>query len=130
MICFKKNLYLFFVFLFLLNSCVSLPGVNKNIGKKKPSKKVIENEYSINDVGINIIKINSLSEIDIDYYNKKKVEEIDYKVNKFKNIYEYKYEYILGPADSISINLTDTDDLDNTYLIDQDGMMICLLLEK
>ena len=35
----------------------------------------------------------------------------------------YKYEYILGPADSISINLTDTDDLDNTYLIDQEGMI-------
>ena len=76
MICFKKNLYLFFVFLFLLNSCVSLPGVNKNIGKKKPNKKVIENEYSINDVGINIIKINSLSEIDIDYYNKKKLKRL------------------------------------------------------
>jgi len=123
MIYFKKYLNFIFIFLLFLNNCAPLPGINKNISKKKPSKKVIENEYSIKDVGINIIKINSLSESDIDYYNKKKIEEIDYKVNKFKNIYEYKYEYILGPADSISINLTDTDDLDNTYLIDQDGMI-------
>ncbi len=123
MMYFKKYLNFILIFLLLLNNCTPLPGINKNISKKKPSKKVIENEYSISDVGINIIKINSLSESDIDYYNKKKIEEIDYKVNKFKNIYEYKYEYILGPADSISINLTDTDDLDNTYLIDQDGMI-------
>jgi polysaccharide export outer membrane protein len=33
------------------------------------------------------------------------------------------YEYILGPADIISINLTDTDDLDNSYEIDPDGMI-------
>ena len=29
----------------------------------------------------------------------------------------------MGPADSISIDLTDTDDLDNVYLIDQEGMI-------
>ena len=75
------------------------------------------------DVGVNIIDINKLSESDIDFYNKSIVEEIDYKINKYSNIYNYKYEYILGPSDSISINLTDTDDLDNTYLIDQDGMI-------
>ena len=45
---------------------------------------------------------------------KNKIEEIDYKVKKFSNIYDYKYEYILGAADTISINLTDTDDLDNS----------------
>ena len=61
--------------------------------------------------------------MDIDFYNKRKIEEADYKVKKFSNIYDYNYEYILGPADSISINLTDTDDLDNTYLIDQEGMI-------
>ena len=65
-----------------------LPGINKSPSKKKPNKKIIESEYSINDVGINIIKINSLSEMDIDFYNKRKVEEVDYKVKKFSNIYE------------------------------------------
>ena len=53
--------------------------------------------------------------MDIDYYNKNKIEEVDFKVKKFSNIYDYKYEYILGPL-IISINLTDTDDLDNSYL--------------
>ena len=120
---FKKFLNISFISLFFLTSCVSLPGINKLPSKKKQNRKVIESEYSIKDVGINIIKINSLSEMDIDYYNKRKVEEVDFKVNKFSNIYNYKYEYILGPADSISINLTDTDDLDNTYLIDQEGMI-------
>ena len=120
---FKKFLNISFISLFFLTSCVSLPGINKSPSKKKQNRKVIESEYSIKDVGINIIKINSLSEMDIDYYNKRKVEEVDFKVNKFSNIYNYKYEYILGPADSISINLTDTDDLDNTYLIDQEGMI-------
>ena len=111
------------ILLFFLNSCVSLPGINKSPSKKKPNKKIIESEYSIKDIAINIVNINSLSEIDIDFYNKSKVEEVDYKVKKFSNIYDYNYEYILGPADSISINLTDTDDLDNSYLIDEQGMI-------
>ena len=123
MILLKKISKIFFVVLFFLNSCVSLPGINKSPSKKKINKKIIKSEYSINDVGINIIKINSLSDMDIDFYNKQKIDEVDFKVKKFSNIYNYKYEYILGPADSISINLTDTDDLDNTYLIDQDGMV-------
>jgi len=120
---FKKFLNISFISLFVLTSCVSLPGINKSPSKKKPSRKIIESEYSIKDVGINIVKINSLSEMDIDYYNKNKIEEVDFKVKKFSNIYDYKYEYILGPADTISINLTDTDDLDNSYLIDQEGMI-------
>ena len=119
----KNYLKFCFIVLFFLNSCVSLPGINKSPSKKKPNKKVIESEYSIKDVGINIIKINTLSEMDIDIYNKNKVEEVDYKVKKFSDIYNYNYEYILGAADTISINLTDTDDLDNTYLIDEQGMI-------
>ena len=62
----------FFIILFFLNSCVSLPGINKSPSKKKANKKNIESEYSINDVGINLININTLSEMDIDFYNKKK----------------------------------------------------------
>ncbi len=119
----KKLSFFFVIFLFFLNSCVSLPGINKSPSNKKASKDIVESKYSIKDVGINLIDINKLSEIDIDFYNKNKVVEADYKVKKFSSIYDYNYEYILGPADSISINLTDTDDLDNTYLIDQDGMI-------
>ena len=78
-----KNLskYLF-ILLFFLNSCVSLPGINKSPSKKKPNNKIIQSKYSIKDVGINVININSLSEMDIDFYNKSKVEEVDYKVKK------------------------------------------------
>ena len=119
----KKILKFWLVVLFFLNSCVSLPGINKSPSKKKSNKKIIESEFSIKDVGINIVNVNTLSEIDINFYNKSKIEEADYKVKKFSTIYNYSYEYILGPADSISINLTDTDDLDNTYLIGQDGMI-------
>ncbi len=119
-----KNLskYIFVIFIFL-NSCVSLPGINKSPSQKQINKKITESKYSIEDVGINIININSLSNNDINFYNEKKIEEADYKVKKFSDIYNYKYEYILGPADSISIDLTDTDDLDKTYLIDQEGMI-------
>ena len=119
-----KNISKYFTILFLfLIGCTSLPGINESPSKKKANKKIIKSQYTIKDVSINIININNLSEIDLDFYNKKKVEEADYKVKKFSDIYNYNYEYILGPADSISIDLTDTDDLDNTYLLDQQGMI-------
>ena len=118
----KKILNVYIILLFL-NSCVSLPGINKNPQSQKLNEKIIPNEYSINDVGINLVDLNSLTEDEINKHNRDKVEELDYKVNKISNIYNYKYEYILGAADSISIDLTDTDDLDNTYLIDQYGMI-------
>ena len=118
------NISKYFIILFLfLISCASLPGINESPIKKKANQKLIESQYTINDVRINIININNLSEVDINFYNEKKVEEADYKVKKFSDIYNYKYEYILGPADSISIDLTDTDDLDNTYTLDQQGMI-------
>ena len=75
------------------------------------------------DVGINIISINSLTDQEINKLNGNKIEQLDFKVKNFSNIYKYKYEYILGPSDSVSINLTDTDDLDGTYLIDEVGMI-------
>ena len=80
---FLKNLLKYFFNLFFLNSCVSLPGINKSPNKKKPNKKIIESEYSINDVGINIIKINTLSEMDIDFYNKKKLRKLIIKLKNF-----------------------------------------------
>ena len=109
--------------LFFLNSCVTLPGINKSPKSKKSNIKTPVSKYSINDVGINIINLNSLSEEEIRKFNQNQIEEINNKINKFSNIYEYRYEYILGSADSISLDLTDTDDLDGTYLIDQDGMV-------
>ena len=117
-----RNFTLLFVTIFFLNSCTSLPGINQNI-KDRERKVTSESKYSIEDVGIEIIPINILSESEFNLLNKKKVEELDLKVNKFDDIYNYKYEYILGPSDIISINLTDTDDIDNSYEIDPDDFI-------
>tara|TARA_Y100000768_G_C23934775_1_gene661985 strand:- start:150 stop:1280 length:1131 start_codon:yes stop_codon:yes gene_type:complete len=119
----KKKIELFVILLFVLNSCVSLPGIVKNPSKKKANQEIFSSEYSMDDVGVNIIEINSLTDEELIKLNKSKINKLEYKVNKFSDIYEYRYEYILGPADSISIDLTDTDDLDGIYLIDQDGMI-------
>ena len=118
---YKKILFIFTLF-FLLQSCATLPGINQNIEERR---KIVstESEYSINDVGIEIVEINSLKENDFSTLNNKKVEELDFKVKKFNDIYDYRYEYILGPADIISIDLTDTDDLDDSYEIDPDGFI-------
>ena len=123
MIFLNKIIIVFITLLYVLNSCVSLPGINKNPKSQKQSENITKYEYSINDVGINIIDLNSLSDFEIKKYNNDKIEELDYRVNKISDIYDYRYEYILGPADSISLDLTDTDDLDNTYLIDEYGMI-------
>ena len=123
MIFLNKIIIVFITLLYVLNSCVSLPGINKNPKSQKQSENINKYEYSINDVGINIIDLNSLSDFEIKKYNNDKIEELDYRVNKISDIYDYRYEYILGPADSISLDLTDTDDLDNTYLIDEYGMI-------
>jgi polysaccharide biosynthesis/export protein len=123
MIILNKKIIVFITLLYVLNGCVSLPGINKNPKSQKQSENITKYEYSINDVGINIIDLNSLSDFEIKKYNNNKIEELDYKVNKISDIYDYRYEYILGPADGISLDLTDTDDLDNTYLIDEYGMI-------
>ena len=106
----------------ILSACTILPGIN-NLQTKKTTPNFFENNYSIDDIGIEIIKINSFSENDFKTLNNKKVEELDFKIKKFDDIYNYRYEYILGPADIISIDLTDTDDLDNSYEIDPDGLI-------
>ena len=108
--------------LIILSACTILPGIN-NLQTKKAAPNFFENNYSIDDIGIEIIKINSFTENDFNILNESNVEELNFNINKFENIYNYRYEYILGPADVISINLTDTDDLDNSYEIDPDGFI-------
>ena len=119
----NKKIIIFLNLLFILSSCTSPTGINKNPKNQKPNENIAKYGYSIKDVGINLIDLNSLSESEIERYNNDKIIELNYKVNKISDIYDYRYEYILGPADSISIDLTDTDDLDNIYLIDEDGMI-------
>ncbi len=123
MIFLKKRLIFIVSILVVLNGCVGLPGINKTPNKKKANKEISISEYSINDVKINLININSLSVNEINIYNENKLPLINNEINNYSEIYDYRYEYILGPADSISINLTDTDDLDGIYLIDQMGLI-------
>jgi len=108
-----------FVILFTY-SCVYLPGINKDLKEQKSSKN-ITGYYSIKDIAINIIDINKLNENQINNYNKSQVKELKYSIKKFSNIYNYQYAYALGSADTISINLTDTNDLDGSYIIGPNG---------
>ena len=119
----NKSFKIILLILFFLTSCVSLPGIVKNPSKKKLNQETLSGNYTMDDVGINIISINSLTDQEINKLNENKIDELDFKVKNFLNIYNYKYEYILGASDTVSINLTDTDDLDGTYLIDEMGMI-------
>ena len=119
----KKITFLSILILLLLNNCTILPGINKSPHKKNLNKKIQTSKYSINDVKINVIKINKLSEDEIIGYSKNQTYDNENQIQDYSEIYDYRYEYILGPSDSISIDLTDTDDLDGVYKIDQDGMI-------
>ena len=119
----NKSFKIILLILFFLTSCVSLPGIVKNPSKKKLNQETLSGNYTMDDGGINIIGINSLTDQEINKLNENKIDELDFKVKNFSNIYNYKYEYILGASDTVSINLTDTDDLDGTYLIDEMGMI-------
>jgi len=119
---FFKNIIIIFFAIIFLNSCAVLPGINDGPTKRK-GKINLNSEYSIEDIGIEIVEINKLSENDFKIINKSEISELDFKISEFNDIYNYRYEYILGPADIVSINLTDTDDIDNSYEIDPDGMI-------
>ena len=120
---------IFLTLLFFLTSCAQLPGINKSPKKQMPQKKT-PGEYSINDVEIDIINLNKSSDSLLDFYNKRKIQKLDYKIKNSSNIYNYKYEYVLGTSDVITIDLTDTDDIDNSYIIDTDGMIDLPFIEK
>ena len=115
-----KKVINIFIITFFIYSCSILPGINKNPKKQKSSKHII-GYYSVNDISIDIIDINKLNETQINNYNISKVKDLKYSINEFSNIYNYRYEYALGPSDVISINLTDTDDVDGSYIIDPIG---------
>jgi len=117
---FLSNIIKIVFILFFTHGCSSLPGINE---EPKEQKKSVVNPgyYTINDVTIDIIDINELNEDQIEDYNNTKVLETEYSISQFSNIYNYKYEYALGSSDTISINLTDTDDIDGTYIISPDG---------
>jgi len=115
---FKISKIIFIIF--LTYGCSYLPGINKDI-KNQKSTKNITGYYSINDITIDIIDINKLNKNQINNYNKSQVNEPKRSIKEFSNIYNYQYAYALGSADTISINLTDTDDIDGSYIISPDG---------
>ena len=119
---FFKNIIIIILTILFLNSCAVLPGINDSPSAKK-DKTNSNSEYSIEDVGIEIIEINKLSKNEFEIFNRSEISELNFKIDEFKDIYNYRYEYILGPADIVSINLTDTDDIDNSYEIDPEGMI-------
>jgi protein involved in polysaccharide export with SLBB domain len=110
---------IFFIIIIFLTSCVKTPGINENPKKRNP--KTVLSENSINEVEINIISLNKLNDNQLEFYNNNKIQEFDHKIKKFEKIYNYKYRYILGASDTVSINLSDVEDLDGSYIIDQDG---------
>ena len=120
----KKELSYAFCFYFYLiivqQYSLELIKIHK---KKNSSNKIQVNEYSIEDVKVNIIRINKLSNKAIEKLNNNSVKDLSDKINNYSEIYDYRYEYILGLSDIIKIDLTDTDDLDGVYEIDQSGMV-------
>ena len=123
MFVFKKLTTLIILVSFLLTNCIILPGINKSPQKKNQNIKKQLSEYTIDDVKINIININKLTNEEIDSYSEDQINDLENNIKNYSEIYDYRYEYILGPSDTININLTDTDDLDGTYEIDEDGMI-------
>ncbi len=111
----KITLLLFFTY-----SCSQLPGINKKPRNQSGSNK-LSNYFTIKDVKIEIIKINNLNESEINNFNDSKLDELSFSIKNFNNIYDYDYSYVLGSSDVISINLTDTDDIDGSYTIDPNG---------
>ena len=123
MLAYKKISPLLVLILFFLTNCSTLPGINKSPQKKNLNKKIETSKFSMNDVKINIFKINKMSNLEIAKFNKYILPNLEDKIENYPEIYNYKYEYVLGSSDTINIDLTDTDDLDGTYKIDQNGMI-------
>jgi polysaccharide biosynthesis/export protein len=99
---------------------VGLPGIN-NEPKDKKNSKVDSDNFTINNINVKIIDLNDLNENQIKKVNSTNIKEIKYSIKKFSNIYNYEYEYALGSSDVISIDLTDTDDIDGSYIVGPNG---------
>ena len=106
--------------LFILSSCALNTGINENPIEANKSKNI----YTPN-IKIKIQDINELTFDDINKTNNNYIDNTvqDSAIKKFYGLYDYVYEYQLGPGDEIVINLTETDDIDGNYLIDPFGMI-------
>jgi len=106
--------------LFILSSCALNTGINENPIEANKSKNI----YTPN-IKIKIQDINELTFDDINKTNNNYIDNAvqDSAIKEFYGLYDYVYEYQLGPGDEIVINLTETDDIDGNYLIDPFGMI-------
>ena len=116
-----SKILLILFFGFFLFSCNSLnTGITENPIDPKKSKNI----YTPN-IKLKIQDINELTFDDINITNDKYVQnnKQDSAIKEYYGIYNYVYEYQLGPGDEIVINLTETDDIDGNYLVDPFGMI-------
>jgi len=116
-----SKIFLILFFSFFLFSCNSL---NTGITENPIDQKKTKNIYTPN-IKIKIIDINELTFADINETNNAYTDNSvqDSAIKEYFGLYDYVYEYQLGPGDEIVINLTETDDIDGNYLIDPFGMI-------
>ena len=116
-----SKILLILIFGLFLFSCNSLnTGITENPIDPKKSKNI----YTPN-IKLKIQDINELTFDDINITNDKYVQnnKQDSAIKEYYGIYNYVYEYQLGPGDEIVVNLTETDDIDGNYLVDPFGMI-------
>ena len=101
--------------LILLSSCAMAPGISE-----KPN---LEKNNSINpNIKVVIHDLNQMSFDEINELESKYIpSNSDDVALKYNNFFDYIYEYQLGGGDEITLNLTETDDIDGSYLIDPFG---------
>jgi len=116
-----SKIFLIFFFCFFLFSCNAL---NTGITENPIDPKKTKNIYTPN-IKIKIKDINELTFADINETNNDYTDNSvqDGAIKEYFGLYDYVYEYQLGPGDEIVINLTETDDIDGNYLIDPFGMI-------
>ena len=120
---FLKRIYIWLFVLLFLSECATLPGINENIVEKLPNENLNQSDYSINDVKINIKKINNLSVNELNDYSEDNFNNLENNIKKYTEVYDYQYKYVLGSSDIINIDLTETDDLDGVYELNEKGMI-------
>jgi len=116
-----SKIFLILFFSFFLFSCNTL---NTGITENPIDPKKTKNIYTPN-IKIKIKDINELTFADINETNNAYTDNSvqDGAIKEYFGLYDYVYEYQLGPGDEIVINLTETDDIDGNYLIDPFGMI-------
>lgn len=113
----RLNLLIFS--LITIYSCALSPGINEN-----PTQPEFSENIQTQNIDVKINDLSTLTFNDIELINDDYVNEETYDVTAdYYGLYDYVYEYQLGPGDEVVINLTETDDIDGNYLIDPFGMI-------